>query len=88
MKQLTENYRTARLDPKTLAILEYAERITRDPATMIEIEIRTLLDRGLSEEAILHAAAIASYFNYINRISDGLGVKLEPALAHDEPASA
>lgn len=86
MEQLTDNYRSARLDPKTLALLEYAERITRDPAAMTETEIRTLRDRGLSEEAILHAAAIASYFNYINRISDGLGVKLEPAFAH-EPVS-
>lgn len=40
--------------------------------------MQTLRERGLSDEEILQAAAIASYFNYINRVSDALGVALEP----------
>ena len=33
---------------------------------------------GLSSEAISDAAQVIGYFNYINRIADGLGVDLEP----------
>lgn len=40
-------------------------------------EIQSLRERGLSDEEILHAATVASYFNYINRIADALGVELE-----------
>lgn len=77
VKQLAEDYRKANLDPKTLAILDYAEHITRDAASITKNEVQRLRERGLSDEEILHAAAIASYFNYINRISDALGVELE-----------
>ncbi len=77
VKQLTQDYRKATLDPKTLAILEYAEGITRDAAALTQANITRLRERGLSDEEILHAAAVASYFNYINRISDALGVELE-----------
>lgn len=79
-------YREAKLDPKTLTILEYAERISCDPASITQAEIQRLREQGLSDETILHAAAIASYFNYINRVSDALGVELEEAYL-DSPAS-
>ncbi len=85
VKQLAEDYRKATLDPKTAAILEYAERITRDAASLTQANITRLRERGLSDEEILHAATIASYFNYINRISDALGVELE---AHGGSADA
>ncbi len=68
-----------------MAILEYAERITRDAASMTRDDLRGLRERGVTDEGILHAAAIASYFNYINRISDALGVELE---AHGGSADA
>jgi alkylhydroperoxidase family enzyme len=58
--------------------LEYADRITRDAASLTQAVIQGLRAQGLSDEEILHAAPIASYFNYINRISDALGVELEP----------
>lgn len=77
VKQLAEDYRKANLDHKTLAILEYAERITRDAASIAEAQIQGLREHGISDEEILHATEIASYFNYINRISDALGVELE-----------
>ena len=32
---------------------------------------------GLSDEAILHACEVVSYFNYVNRMADGLSVQLE-----------
>ena len=61
-----------------MAILDYAERITRDAAAIGRAHIQGLQEAGLSDEEILHVAAIASYFNYINRVSDALGVELEP----------
>lgn len=77
MKTLVEDYRKANLDPKTLAILGYAEQITRDAASITQAEIQRLREKGLSDEEILHTVEIASYFNYINRVADGLGVELE-----------
>ena len=44
---------------------------------MIENDIRGLEQAGLSQEAISDAAQVIGYFNYINRVADGLGVDLE-----------
>lgn len=61
-----------------MAILDYAERITREAASIRRADIQRLREAGLTDEEIVHVAAIASYFNYINRVSDALGAELEP----------
>lgn len=59
------------------AILAYAERLTREPASVEEADIRRMRNAGLSDEAVLHACEVVSYFNYVNRMADGLAVQLE-----------
>ncbi len=44
---------------------------------MAQADVDRLRDVGLSDEAISDAAQVIAYFNYINRIADGLGVDLE-----------
>jgi alkylhydroperoxidase family enzyme len=44
---------------------------------MTKDDIDTLRREGLSDEAILDATCVAAYFNYINRMSDALGIELE-----------
>jgi alkylhydroperoxidase family enzyme len=39
-----------------------------------------LREAGLSDAAIVEAAEVIAYFNYINRIAEGLGVDLEPEM--------
>ena len=45
---------------------------------MSEADVRGLRDHGFTDEAISIAAQVVSYFNYINRIADALGVDDEP----------
>jgi len=59
------------------AILEYAERLTLEPAAVEKTDIERMRKAGLDDEAILHACEIISYFNYVNRVADGLAVQLE-----------
>lgn len=49
--------------------------MTVDPAAFQEAEIDALRGLGLTDEQILEAAEIAGFFNYINRVTDALGVK-------------
>ena len=44
---------------------------------MTEEDVNALRNQGHSEEAIHDAAQVISYFNYINRIADALGVDPE-----------
>ena len=55
-------------------MLEYVEQITRD-ATRISPDFHDRLRAvGFDDQAILQITLIASWFNYINRVADALGV--------------
>ena len=51
--------------------------MTLTPGDMTISDIEALTEIGFSENAISDAAQAVSYFNYINRIAEGLGVGLE-----------
>jgi len=55
-------------------MLEYVEQLTRHPAEVQRAEVERLRTEGFDDTAILQINLIASWFNYINRVADGLGV--------------
>jgi len=74
-----KDYRQAKLDLRTRSMLDFAERLTRDATQLREVDIQGLRRIGLSDSDILDLTMAASYFNYINRIADALGVlEIEP----------
>lgn len=75
---LARGWRSATIPTRLQAILEYAERLTLEPSSMEEADVTRLRDAGLDDAAILSACEVASYFAFVNRMADGLGVKLEP----------
>lgn len=78
VQAIKTDYRKARIDARVRAILDFAVKLTRTPADIREDDIETLRRHGLSDVDIHDAVQVAAYFNYINRIADGLGVDLEP----------
>lgn len=74
------DWRTAGLQPVERALATYAEKLTRTPGAVTEADLAPLRDVGLTDEQILNAASACSYFNFINRMADGLGVDLEPEM--------
>jgi uncharacterized peroxidase-related enzyme len=77
-ERIETDYRTADLDPRRRAMLEYAEKLTRTPAAMGAGDVEALRGVGFSDADVLHIAEVTSYYAYVNRIADGLGVGLEP----------
>jgi len=71
---IKKDYRQAPLDHATLALLDYAVKLTRHPHTCSEQDLELLRGHGFSEEDIVDAVAVISFFNYINRIADALGI--------------
>lgn len=59
------------------ALCDHAVKLTRTPAEITQADIDRLRELGLSDQAISDATQVIAYFNYINRIADGLGVDLE-----------
>ena len=55
----------------------YAVALTAEPSAVSEADVRALLDAGLSERDVIDANQVVAYFNYVNRVAEGLGVELE-----------
>jgi uncharacterized peroxidase-related enzyme len=62
---------------KELAMLNYASRLTTDVARMREQDIETLRQEGCTDTEILEINQVVAYFNYSNRVLNGLGVTTE-----------
>ncbi|MYA43087.1 MAG: peroxidase [Gemmatimonadetes bacterium] len=58
-------------------MLDYAVKLTRDPGRMDAGDVDRLRDAGFDDPAILDICQVVSYYNYVNRLADGLGVELE-----------
>ena len=76
-EQLKENFSTAKISDIDKVILTYVEKLTKEPSTITQDYIDKLKEVSLSEHAIHDIVQVASYFNYVNRLADGLGVELE-----------
>jgi uncharacterized peroxidase-related enzyme len=74
---LMKEFSTKHESPRSKALLAYAAKLTLDPKSITQDDIKDLRDAGLTDADILRANLIASYFNFSNRIALGLGVELE-----------
>jgi uncharacterized peroxidase-related enzyme len=73
-KAIKEDYTKAELTPRERAMLNYVAKLTLKPKSCSEDDIDELRKHGFDDLAILKINLIASWFNYINRVADGLGV--------------
>ncbi len=71
---MVEDYSSAPLAPADRAMLDYATKLTRTPGAMCESDVQALRAVGFSDADILDIAQVVGYFNYSNRIANGLGV--------------
>lgn len=76
-EQLVTDYKTADISEQDKLILEYAEKITRDAASIMQDYIDELKRHDMPDRMLHDIVQVASYFNYINRLADGLGLELE-----------
>ena len=59
-----------------LAMLEYAAKLTREPGNMVEADVARMRSLGADDGQILEVNQVCGYFNYVNRLLNGLGVSL------------
>lgn len=84
LARIERDWRTAGLDARRRAILGYAETLTREPSAVEPQDVEALRAAGLDDADVLGLAECVAYYAYVNRIADGLGVRLEVG---DEPDS-
>jgi uncharacterized peroxidase-related enzyme len=74
---IEEDYSQADLPERQQRILDYAKKLTLHPAEMSEEDVKRLREVGLEDGEILDVCQVTAYYNYVNRLADGLGVELE-----------
>ncbi len=58
-------------------MLDYALKLTRSPSAVREADVEGLRRLGFTDRAILDICQVGAYFNFVNRLADGLGAELE-----------
>jgi uncharacterized peroxidase-related enzyme len=71
---IREDYRKAPIAEKDKVMLGYVEQLTRDATGIGRADHERLREVGFDDRGILQITLIASWFNYINRVADALGV--------------
>jgi len=71
---LRQDYRTAPIEARDSAMLDYVVELTRDATRVTPEHHERLRAAGFDDVGILQITLIASWFNYINRVADALGV--------------
>ena len=74
MKALQDDYRTAPVTEQERVMLDYVNQLTRDATRISAADHDRLREVGFDDRGILQITLIASWFNYINRVADALGV--------------
>jgi uncharacterized peroxidase-related enzyme len=75
------DYRQAALDARTRALCDYARKLTLTPTEVGAEDADMLRGHALDDAAIHDVIQVVSYFNYINRIAEGVGTDPEPEWA-------
>ena len=74
VQALRNDHRQASLGVADRAMLDYVVKLTKQPWTVTSADLEPLREAGFDDRGILQINLIASWFNYINRVADGLGV--------------
>jgi uncharacterized peroxidase-related enzyme len=86
-RAVQEDYRSANLAPREVALLDFAVKLTRSPSSIHRHDLDVLRAHGFTDEELVDAVHCISYFNFINRTLDGLGVDPEPSMRYGKESA-
>ena len=74
VRLLEEDYKNAPITEQDRLMLDYVVQVTKDATRVSPADHERLRAAGFDDQGILQITLIASWFNYINRVADALGV--------------
>jgi uncharacterized peroxidase-related enzyme len=77
IESLKRDYTAAPITQQERVMLDYVVKLTKDATKVWKDDHARLRAAGFDDKAILQITLIASWFNYINRVADALGVGRE-----------
>jgi uncharacterized peroxidase-related enzyme len=77
VRSLEQDYARAPITQAERVMLDFVVQLTKDATRIEPQDHEKLRAAGFDDRAILQITLIASWFNYINRVADALGVGRE-----------
>ena len=77
MEALRRDYKTAPISEQDRVMLDYVVKVTKDATKVSPDDHMRLRAAGFDDQGILQITLITSWFNYINRVADALGIGRE-----------
>ena len=77
LQALSEHKPETCFSGKELAFLQYAGKLTSNVANIDEDDVSALRDAGCEDGEIVEVNQVVAYFNYSNRVLNGLGVTID-----------
>jgi uncharacterized peroxidase-related enzyme len=74
VQALKDDYTKAPITPPERVMIDFVVKLTKDATKVSPLDHEHLRNAGFDDRAILQITLIASWFNYINRVADALGV--------------
>lgn len=86
--EFATTWRTYQLDDKTRALLEYTEKLTKNPSQVKDTDIEALRSAGWNDDGIYDATALTSFFNFSGRMEAASGLPPDEVPAGATPPEA
>ncbi len=77
VEALRQDYKTAPINEQDRVMLDYVVKVTKDATKVSPDDHARLRAVGFDDRGILQITLITSWFNYINRVADALGIGRE-----------
>jgi uncharacterized peroxidase-related enzyme len=74
-EMMVMNFRAADLSPRQTAMLEFAVKLTEEPAKIVEADRAALRHTGFSDRDIWDIASTAAFFNMSNRVASAIDMR-------------
>tara|TARA_B100001939_G_C16724548_1_gene522726 strand:+ start:298 stop:600 length:303 start_codon:yes stop_codon:yes gene_type:complete len=75
--EIADDWKKSRLTEQQKAICYLAEKLTLNPGKIAKNDLQKIKEFGYEDKEVSEVVQIISYFNYINRVADGLGLEPE-----------
>jgi uncharacterized peroxidase-related enzyme len=77
VNEILADPRGAALPPRWRVLADFAIRLTELPARLTDADAASLREAGLGDEGVHDVVAITAYFNFVNRLAEGVRLPLE-----------
>ncbi len=84
--QIAVDHRSAGLDDVDVAVMDLAERVVDDAASLTDSDLKRLRDLGLSQQDIMDVVLAAAARCFFSKTLDSMGVQPDASYAALEPA--